>query len=97
MKMIFSAMFVISIVMSSSAALAKGQLSQGIKKQRQCREQAVEIARHLSLDFSTIDENSDGQLTRNETGSKIARQACFKHLDRNRDGKLSEAELLRFS
>ena len=93
MKMIFSAMFVISIVMSSSAALAKGQLSPGIKKQRQCREQAVEIARPLSLEFS----NSDGQLTRNETGSKIARQACFKHLDRNRDGKLSEAELLRFS
>ncbi|MEO8003168.1 MAG: hypothetical protein ABI644_14960 [Arenimonas sp.] len=97
MKTIITAIFVISFVLGSTAAFAKGQFSPGIKKHRQCRELAMEVAHRLSTQLTNTDQNKDGQLSPSETADQKVRAACFRHLDRNHDGQLSATELRRFA
>lgn len=80
------------IGITSTAALAKGQIRPGADK-RHCQKHLRINAEKLQADFQTLDINHDGALTKQESKLKNLSRMCFDKLDRDGNKVLSAEEL----
>jgi len=92
-----TAIFLLSVLASIGSVYAKGQPNLHQREVSRCNHDAHVAAEKLKAQFTSVDSNQDGSLEQRETDAVRIAARCFRHLDRNNDGKLSAVELQRMS
>lgn len=96
-KFFSAAIVLFSVLASIGSVYAKGQATPHQRELNRCNN-AVRVAdAKLKAEFNTVDSNQNGSLEKNETAAAQIAARCFRHLDSNKDGKLSAVELQHIS
>ena len=82
----------LAVSLATAPAFAAGQKLPGTG-QRHCHKHLQSNAEKLRANFSSLDADRDGLLTKGESGLRNTDRMCFYKLDRNHDHRLSLEEL----
>jgi hypothetical protein len=96
-KFLSTAIILLTAFTGMDTAYGKGQPSPYQREVKSCNHDARMAAEKLTTQFKTADSNGNNLLEQNEATAVQIAARCFRHLDRNKDGVLSTAELQRMS